>query len=397
MADPIVVRNARLIDGRGLDPIDNGVLVADGAWIMYAGPAAGARGFDELPSAIDAEGRALIPGMIDCHVHLCFDGSPDFAADADSLTPWKAAQRCSESALAALEAGITTVRDLGGIEVATIDAARAQAEGRLKGARIYTAGEVLTVPGGHAHFIGREIGSVDEMVKAIASLHDAGASVVKVIATGGVLTPGIGAQQSAFPPDQLDAAVTEAHRLGMRVAAHAIGAEGIAAAVSAGVDSIEHGCFLSDPVIGEMIANPTWLVATLSAPERIRHGGEGAPDYAIQKSDEVIPSHRASFARAVELGARIASGTDAGTPFNKHGELAFELKLMHDLGLPLERVLTAATRDAAQLLGAGELGTLEPDKLADFVLLGGDPLTDIGAFGRVALVAQAGRVMVDRR
>jgi len=397
MAEPLVVRNARLIDGRGLDPVDDAVLVAEGSWIMYAGPAAGARGFDELPSAIDAEGRALIPGLIDCHVHLCFDGSADFAADADEMTPWKAAQRCTESALAALEAGITTVRDLGGIQLATVDAARAQADGKLKGARIFTAGEVLTVPGGHAHFIGREIGSADEMTKAIQSLQDAGARVVKVIATGGVLTPGIGAQQSAFPPDQLEAAVAEAHRLGMRVAAHAIGAEGIAAAVGAGVDSIEHGCFLSDPVIGEMIANPTWLVATLSAPERIRRAGHAVPDYALEKSEEVIPSHRASFARAVELGARIASGTDAGTPFNKHGELAFELSLMHELGLPLERVLTSATRDAATLIGAGDLGTLEPDKIADFVLLDGDPMSDVNAFAHVAVVAQGGRIMVDHR
>jgi imidazolonepropionase-like amidohydrolase len=364
---------------------------------MYAGPAAGARGFDELRTAVDAEGRSLIPGMIDCHVHLCFDGAPDFAGDAATLTPAKAAKRCAESALRALEAGITTVRDLGGFGLSTIDAARAQAEGHLKGARIYTAGEVLTVPGGHAHFIGREIGSADEMVKAIAALNDAGATVVKLIATGGVLTPGIGAQQSAFPADQLDAAVSEAHRLGMRVAAHAIGAEGIAAAVDAGVDSIEHGCFLTDPAIGEMIANPTWLVATLSAPERIHRGGEGIPEYAIKKSAEVIPSHRASFARAAQLGARIASGTDAGTPYNRHGELAFELNLMHELGLPLDRVLTSATRDAAQLLGAGHLGTLEPDKVADFVLLDGDPSSEIGAFSRVAMVAQSGRVVVDRR
>jgi imidazolonepropionase-like amidohydrolase len=335
--------------------------------------------------------------MIDAHVHLCANGSPDFAGDQTSMTPESARDRCGEAALRALEAGITTVRDLGGVDLVTVEAARAQASGRLKGPRILTAGEVLTVPGGHAHYIGREISSVIEMVKAVQFLHEAGATCVKVIATGGVLTPGIGAQQSAFPSEQLEAAVEEAHRLGLRVAAHAIGADGIAAAVDAGVDSIEHGCFLSDPVIGEMIANPTGLVPTLSAPDRIAHGGSEAPQYAVEKSFEVMQSQRASFGRAVELGARIASGTDAGTPYNPHGNLWYELQLMHDAGLPLERVLTSTTRDAAGLLGLGDIGSLEVDRVADFVLLDGDPLSDVGAYARVALVAQNGRIVIDRR
>ena len=397
MAEQVVVRGARLYDGRGLDAVDNAVLVAEGGRIMYAGPAAGARGFDALPSAVDAGGRSLIPGLIDAHVHLCLNGSPDFASDAMELSPQQARDRCAEASLRLLEAGITTVRDLGGIGLATVEAARAQASGAMKGPRILTAGQVLTVPGGHAHFIGREIASVAEMRKAIQSLAEAGATAVKVVATGGVLTPGIGAQQSSFPPEQLHAAVEEAHRLGLRVAAHAIGAEGIAAAVDAGVDSIEHGCFLSDPVIGEMIGNPTWLVATLSAPERVVNGGSEAPAYAIEKSREVMNAQRKSFARAVELGARVASGTDAGTPYNFHGGLAHELNLMHVSGLGLERVLTSATRDAAQLLGLGDIGTLEADKLADFVLLDGDPFRDTEAYTRVALVAQNGRIVVDRR
>ena len=145
-----------------------------------------------------------------------------------------------------------------------------------------------------------------------------------------------------------------------------------------------------------MVSNPTWLVATLSAPDRIAHGGP-CPDYARQKSLEVLPSHAASFGRAVNEGVRIASGTDAGTPYNFHGRLADELRLMHGAGMPLDRVLQAATREAAQLLGLGELGTIEPDKIADLVLLDGDPTADVGAFDRVSVVIQGGRVAVDRR
>lgn len=397
MADLLVITGARIHTGASLGTIEDGVLAAEDGRIVYVGGREGARGLDQTPAAIDASGLTLIPGLIDCHVHLCFDGSPDFAGDADRLTPALAAERCVEAARRALEAGITTVRDLGGIGDTTITAAKQQAAGAFRGARIITAGSVLTAPGGHAHFIGREISSADEMVKAVTDLHAQGARAIKLIATGGVLTPGIGAQQSAFPPEQLEAAVRGAHDLGMRVAAHAIGAEGIEAALSAGVDSIEHGCFLTDTAIATMLDNPSWLVATLSAPDRISRGGDGVPEYARAKSAEVQVSHRASFAKAVDAGVRIASGTDAGTPYNFHGGLSYELRLMHESGMPLDRVLTSATREAAQLLGFGELGTLEPDKVADAVLLDGEPLEDVAAYERVAGVVQGGRLVVDRR
>lgn len=392
MATPLVIAGVRLIDGTGRGVLEDAVVGIRDGRVVSAGSEVPALGAD----VIDANGLTLIPGLIDCHVHLCFDGNADFAGDAERMTEDDARARCAANAGRALEAGITTVRDLGGIGAATIDTARAQRSGEVTGARILTAGEVLTVPGGHAHFIGREVSSVEEMTKAVASLNEAGADVVKIVATGGVLTPGIGATQSAFPQDQLDACVAEAHRRGMRVAAHAIGAEGIDAAVRAGVDSIEHGCYLTHPIIEEMIAGPTWLVATLAAPDRISHGGGGVPDYARAKSDEVMEAHRASFARAVAEGVRIASGTDAGTPFNLHGGLAYELRLMHQTGMPLHRVLTAATGHAAQLLGLGDLGTIEPGRIADMVLLDGDPLTDVGAYEQVAMVIQGGRVVVDR-
>ncbi|HEX9776389.1 MAG TPA: amidohydrolase family protein [Actinomycetota bacterium] len=397
MSDPLVIRGARLIDGRGSDPVDDAVLVAQGGRVMYAGPVEDARGFEEHPSAIDADGRTLMPGLIDAHVHLCFDGAPDFAADADAMSEADALERCREAAARALHAGITTVRDLGGLGEATLLAAREQRRGNLKGARILTAGQVLTVTGGHAHFIGREVDSSDDLTKAIDDLKEAGADVVKVIATGGVLTPGIGALQPAFTREQLEAAVNEAHRLGMRIAAHAIGAEGIAAAAAAGVDSIEHGCYLEGGAISAMISTPSWLVPTLSAPDRISHGGRDVPDYARVKSDKLIEHHRAAFAAAVEAGVRTASGTDAGTPYNPHGGLAYELRLMHEAGMSLRQVLAATTREAAQLLGLGEAGTIEPEQIADVILLDGDPLEDAGAYERVVMVVYGGHVVVDRR
>jgi imidazolonepropionase-like amidohydrolase len=190
--------------------------------------------------------------------------------------------------------------------------------------------------------------------------------------------------------------IDEAHEAGIRVATHAIGGEGIVRALRAGVDSVEHGCFLSDEALKLMQENGSWLVATLVAPDRILHGGEGVPDFAIRKSEEVSVSHHESFGRAVGAGVRIAAGTDAGTPFNHHGGLWRELALMHGAGMPLDRVVVAATSEAANLVGV-DAGALEPGRIADAVVLRGDPLDDVAAYRDVSLVVQDGAVVVDRR
>jgi len=393
MSNSLVIEGARLLDGRGGEPVDGASLVVTDGRITYAGPSA-APGAPET-RAIDAGGRTLIPGLIDCHVHLCFDGLPDFEQESH-MPAGRAAVKAVRNAGHALDAGITTVRDLGGIGSATIDVAWAQREGILRGPRILTAGEVLTITGGHGHFIGREVDSAVELIKAVRSLRKAGADLIKIIATGGVLTPGIGARRMSFSADEIAAAVSEAHEGGMRVAAHAIGAEGIVAALQGGVDSIEHGCYMTDEAIKLLLSNPSWFVTTLVAPHQICFGGEGVPDYAIEKSKEVMGSHRDSVARAIEAGVRFATGTDAGTPFNHHGGLALELRLLHEAGMPLDKLLVAATSEAAALMGIDDIGRLEPGAVGDVVLLDGDPLVDVGAYERVAMVVQDGRVVVDR-
>jgi imidazolonepropionase-like amidohydrolase len=392
----VLIKGARILDGRGSPALNGGTLVTEGDRIEFVGPAS------EVPDAgpddqvLEAEGRTLLPGLIDCHVHLCFDGTADFGREALEMNEASAALKAARNARRALEAGITTVRDLGGHRLAMIDVARAQRDGVVDGPRILTAGGVLTITGGHGHYIGFEVDSADELVKGVRRLVKAGAGVVKIMSTGGVLTPGIGAQRSAFSVEQLAAAVAEAHEAGLRVATHSIGATGILNSLRAGVDSIEHGCYLTDEALKLLVEHQGWLVATLVAPERILHGGEGVPDFAIRKSEEVGAAHRDSFRRAVEAGVRIATGTDAGTPFNTHGGLWRELALMHECGMPLDRLLIAATSEAAALLDV-EAGSLIPGRLADAVLLDGDPLADVASYRRVALVMQSGRVVVDRR
>lgn len=398
MAGDLYLRGARLIDGTGADPVDDAVLVAGDGLVAYAGPASQAPPPSDDAHVIDAEGRALLPGLIDCHVHLCFDGEPDFEAEARAPSG-RAALKATRNALRALNAGITTVRDLGGVDDAALDVAWASRAGIIQGPRILSAGRVLTITGGHGHYFGFEVDSAEELVKGVRALVKRGAGAIKLMATGGVLTSGITAQRSTFTVEQIQVAVAEAHEAGLRVAAHAIGADGIVAALRGGVDSVEHGCYLTDEALKLLDENPSWLVPTLVAPHQICFGGEGVPDHAKRKSEEVIAEHRESFRRAVEAGARIATGTDAGTPFNHHGGLSMELRLMHEAGMPLEQLPVAATAEAARLLGFGDrLGTLEQGKIADFVLLDGDPLTDVSAYEqrKVVLVAQTGRVVVGR-
>ena len=392
----LVVRGARMLPGRGAAPVEDATLVADGARILYAGPGSGAPQDEAGDEVVDAAGRTLIPGLIDCHVHLCFDGLANFEGESREMTVASAALKAARNARHALEAGITTVRDLGGHELAMLDVAKAQRVGLIAGPRIFTAAAVLTITGGHAHFIGWEVDSAEELIKGVRMLVKAHADWIKIIATGGVLTRGVDAQRSAFTEHELAAAIGEAHEAGLRVASHAIGSAGIANALRAGVDSIEHGCYLSDESLKMLGEGNAWLVATLVAPERILHGGDGVPEHAIRKSEEVSAAHHESFGRAVEGGVRIASGTDAGTPFNPHGGLWRELALMHDIGMPLPAVLDAATTEAATLLQL-DAGELVAGKLADAVLLDGDPLTDVAAYRNVALVVQDGRVVVDRR
>ena len=234
-----------LFDGRTLKT-KSGVLVSNGR-ISWVGPHARAPREARAAHEEEGRGRTLTPGLIDCHVHLCFAGSPDFEEEARGLTPTLAALRAAQNAVRHLDHGVTTVRDLGGVDSVVCEVARAIDEGIVPGARVVAAGRALTITGGHGHSIGlaREVDGPDAVRRAVREEIRDGARAIKVIATGGVLTPGITAEFTAFTAEELEAATDEAHTWGYGVAAHAIGAGGIALAVEAGVDSIEHGSMIT--------------------------------------------------------------------------------------------------------------------------------------------------------
>jgi imidazolonepropionase-like amidohydrolase len=388
-----VLRNARLLDGTGAPPHALVDVVLEGGKIAHVGgPVPG--GESEL---VDLERRTLMPGLIDCHVHLTFSGEAQEVERAATVPVPDLAWTAAANARETLEGGVTTVRDVGARAGVAIRLREAIAAGRVPGPRMRAAGAIICMTGGHGWFIGREADGPDDVRRAVREQLKAGADCVKFTATGGGMTPGVDPRASSFTDVELAAGVDEAHKAFRRAIAHAQGNAGIKTAVRAGIDSVEHGVYLDDEVIEEMRQRGTFLVATLVAPAMIaRHGtSAGIPEYVVTKAAGVLEAHQESFRKAVRAGVRIAMGTDAGTPFNRHGANAQELALMVEGGLSPADAIVAATRSAAELLDLVEVtGTVEPGKAADLLIVDGDPLADIRILGdrdRLAGIVKDGR------
>ncbi|WNV74215.1 amidohydrolase family protein [Geodermatophilus sp. DSM 44513] len=392
-----LLRNVTVVDGTGSPPVPGQAVVVEGRRIAWVGPE-GSAPATAPESVVDGGGRTVLPGLINCHVHLTADGAPDLVAQVASDTVPRATLRAAGSALAALRSGVTTVRDCGAADDVVVELAKAIDQGMVPGPRVQAAGRVITMTGGHGHFIGREADGPDEVRKATRAEIKAGAAVIKVMATGGVLTPGVSPTQTALLPEELAVVAQEAHNSGRRVTTHAIGRAGIHNALLAGIDSVEHGFYLDDELLELAVAQGTFLVPTMLAVDGIVRNGRagGIPGWAVDKAEAEAAQQRKSFADAVSSGMRIAAGTDAGTPFNPHDDLAAELALMVRHGLTAMQALVAATSGAAENLGlAHEIGTLAVGRLADLVVVDGNPVEDVSATGRVALVVKDGVVHRD--
>lgn len=358
----------------------------------------------EGSETVDCGGAYLLPGLIDCHVHITATGDAnglDVArTESGPVRAWKAA----ENARRTLQAGFTTVRDLGAREHLNIHLAGAIDSGLIPGPRILAAGMGVTMTGGHGHgFIAREADGPDEVRKAVREQLRAGAKAIKLFASGGVLTPGVDPRSPSFTQDELAAGVEEAHKAFRVVGAHAQASEGIKNAIRAGVDSIEHGVWLDDEAIELMVQRGTYLVATLIAPYLISKGGlaAGIPAFAVAKSDHVLQDHMASFERAVKAGVRVAMGTDQGTPLSRPGENAQEIVRTAEHGLSPAAAILAATKWASELLRIdGETGDLRPGLAADILVVDADPLGDLTVLTqdeRIQAVLKGGEVVRHRR
>ena len=391
--DTLVLSGARIIDGTGTEPVrGRSVVVEKGVITAVVEDARAPRGH-----GVDLAGHTLLPGLINSHVHLCLGAEADPARamreEPLALTAIKALLRARETA----RAGVTTVRDLGGREYAELAARRAIQEGLIDGPRIVAAGRPVCMTGGHGHWLGREADGPDDARKAVREQLKAGADVIKIIATGGVLTPGVepGSPQMTF--EEMRAAIEEARKAGRRTAAHAMAATGISEAIDAGITSIEHGVYLTEEIVAHMRRDGTFLVPTLNAPAAIATGGlaAGIPEYMVRKSEQVVPPHVASFQLAHRAGVRIAAGADSGTPLNFHGSLLPELTLMVKYGMTPLEAIRSGTVTAADCLGLGEVtGRVAPGYAADLIAVAGDPAERIETLADLKLVLVNGRIVV---
>lgn len=387
----LLIRNGSLIDGNGGPPVEDAAVLIKDNHIEAAGAAAAIRLPDEPLREIDAAGGTILPGFIDTHVHLMLEG---FNLARDMAQPFSLPFYQSTVYMRrTLDAGITSVRDAGGADAGLKQAVET---GVVPGPRMQISVTALSTTGGHgdgwmlsgsryqlfqAH-PGHPDGicdGVDGVRQKVREVLRAGADIVKICATGGVMSPTDHPEFVQYSPEELDAIVREAaYRHGTKVMAHAQGAQGIKQALRAGVHSIEHGIYLDDEAIDLFLESEAYLVPTLLAPLAVLEAGEegGMPDYGVRKAREVIEIHSDSVQRAYQAGVKIAMGTDAGVM--PHGTNLRELGLMVGIGMSPMESIVATTKTAAECLGWDDrLGTIEAGKLADLVIARTDPLADI--------------------
>lgn len=367
-----------LFDGWSETLTRDPVILVDGERIHTVGTSAKVH----IPAdavVMDFPEAVLMPGLIDLHVHLTIGGEADPRRVLQEPATAQAL-RAAANARRMLQRGITSVRSLGAGFDADIALRRAIASGDAVGPRITASGRCITMTGGHGHHMGIEADGPWAVRQAVRTVVKAGADVVKLMATGGVLTEGVEPGSPELSFEELQAGVMEAENAGRRTAAHAQGTVGIRQAVAAGIHTIEHGCFLDDAVIEQMGERKTVLVPTLSAPLNIlRHGtAAGIPQYVVDKTQGLWEAHQASFRRAYDAGLTIGMGTDTGTPFNMPGDNPRELQYMVDAGMKPIDALRAAAATAAEILSPSpDRGLLEPGRFADILAVASSPLDDV--------------------
>jgi imidazolonepropionase-like amidohydrolase len=357
---------------------------------------------------IDLSKETVTPGWIDCHVHLDIVISPQFYTDAVMLNPGDFALRAAYNAKLTLMAGFTTVRNVGDRANSTIALKKSIAKGEAIGPRIYTAGKPIGTTGGHADptdgFNEKVmswaapsdgvINGPEQARQAVRQHYKEGADLIKIMASGGVLSVEVSGDNSQMDEDEIKAVVTTAHEYGMKVAVHAHGAEAIRRSVKAGVDSIEHGTYMDDEDIALMKEHGTWYVPTISAGRWVAEKAKVHgffPELVRPKALAIGPQVDATFAKAHKAGVKIAFGTDTGV--SGHGDNAQEFVYMVQDGMsPMESIRTG-TRNAAALIGIDkDVGTVEAGKYADLVAVPGDLLADITLVSKVNFVMKGGVV-----
>lgn len=399
-----VLTGATVIDGNGGEPLTNAAVHVQGERIAWVGSAADLPPPSVPPSQwgevkqIDVSGKWLLPGLIDAHIHICYNGSESVFAllekHRDELV-LEAVDICKRT----LSHGVTTIRDVGGEQFIEMSLRNAINRGFIEGPRMKLSGRVISMTGGHAHFIAREADGPDEMRKAAREQIKAGADLVKLMATGGTATPGQDIHASQLTVAEISAVTEVAHMMGRKVAAHCHGTGGIRNCMLGGVDTIEHGTYLDEETADMMVENGAALVLTLGAgnPDL-----ESYPLSPVQQADaerrkpmieQGVKQIRGTIALARAKGIFLGIGTDAGgNPLAPHNfSMARELELLVDNDLTAMEAISIGTRNNAAVLDMeDDIGTVEAGKYADLLLINADPLVDIRNLRDIAAVIKGG-------
>ncbi|MDB5144319.1 MAG: amidohydrolase family protein [Mucilaginibacter sp.] len=405
-AQKTFIQCGRLIDGNSNTARTEVTIVVEGKFIteIQKGYTNGSTG----DKVIDLKNKTVMPGLIDCHVHLEGQGSKNELIEGFILTDADIAYHAAVYAKRTLMAGFTTVRDLGGTGV-NISLRKAIRQGLVDGPRIITAGRAISASGGHMdgsvgfrddafnHKMGPDDGVADgrdELIKAVRLQIKRGSDVIKIASTGGVLDLSENGSGAEFTIDEIKAVVETAKDYGLKVACHAHGAEGIRRAILGGVTSIEHGTFMNDEDMELAKKYGTYLVPTIIAGKSVADSAKIPgyfPPVIARKAMEVGTKIQNTFARAYKSGVKIAFGTDAGV--YAHGKNYIEFQYMVEAGMPPMEAIKAATTSAADLLGlSDQVGSITKGKSADIVAVDGDPLSDIKTMKNMSFVMKEGKV-----
>ncbi|WP_368296931.1 amidohydrolase family protein [Cytobacillus firmus] len=383
-----ILKGGSIIDGLNDEVRENSYIKVEDGRIteVKEGEPGDAEGFE----VIDCTGKYILPGLIDCHVHLVWNGSADPQSLIKNEENDRIALEAYKHALDTLKLGVTTVRDLGAPDRTVLHVRNVIDSGLLSGPTIIAAGAPICMTGGHVYYLGYESDGPDEVRKNTRRVLKEGADLVKVMATGGIYTKGEEPGSVQLTIEELSAAKEEALKKNKKVSAHADGIEGIMNCLEVGIDTIEHGIYADRQALEIMKNQGTFLVPTMAVMRQLISSPD-IPAYALEKAKQVVGPHFSMLQEAVQIGVKIATGTDCGSPLTPPRYYYDELAIMHEAGMSEMEVIKASTSVAAECLGIeDQRGSISPGKYADLLIADINPLNDLNSLRGDKLVMKNG-------